>query len=443
MSSTKWLLVLAALYAPLGMAGAAGTPEMPWNSSAVHLGVGTCAASNCHGARRPFDDAAVMQNEYFTWQREDAHSNAYQVLLTPASQRIAAKLGIGAAHEAPACLVCHTDFVPRERRGASYSITEGVGCEACHGGAENWIDSHVSGNTHRDNLADGLFPLPDPVHRARLCLNCHMGTGDKPIDHKIMGAGHPRLEFELDTFTNIQPAHFRPDEAYRKRKDYTPGAKTWALGQLIAAETFLKGLQSARFNSGYGIMPELVFYDCGACHRPMRPLLWTPGAAAPLGPGEVRLADAYLVMSGHIITQVAPDLARDWQSALDALHRAANGPVNTVGQRAREMEVLLGRALTALRAASIERRQALSLMDAIARSGIERDAAYLATAKQIFYGLEALATFIRQEDAGAAAVLGTSIDRVFDAVDAAAYEPDALRAGLRQVRTAVAGLQSR
>jgi len=33
-----------------------------------------------------------------------------------------------------------------------------------------------------------------------------------------MGAGHSRLAFELDTFTILQPAHFRVDEDYIERK---------------------------------------------------------------------------------------------------------------------------------------------------------------------------------------------------------------------------------
>ena len=147
------------------------------------------------------------------------------------------------------------------------------------GGAKSWLGPHVSGNTHAQNIEQGLYPLEDPVARARLCLHCHMGTKDKPIDHRIMGAGHPPLEFELDTFTNIQPGHFRVDKDYRERKTYAPGAKVWAIGQLLAAETFLTGLLSERF-ADRGMFPELVFFDCNACHHAMQQPRWNAGVGA-------------------------------------------------------------------------------------------------------------------------------------------------------------------
>lgn len=431
--------LLGAILAP-GAAGA--TPDMPWTSKYEHVGVATCAGSNCHGGQQAFEDAAVLQNEYLTWQREDAHSNAYKLLQTPEAERMAKNLGIGKATEARECLTCHSDHVPPERRGRRYSLSEGVGCEACHGGAEEWLGPHVTGNTHAENIADGLFPLADPVNRGRLCINCHMGSADKPIDHRMMGAGHPPLEFELDTFTNIQPPHFQVDADYRERKPYAPPAKTWAIGQLIAAEQFLDGLDSARFRDR-GMFPELVFYDCNACHHPMREPRWNAGAGGPLGPGEVRLADAYLLMSGHVLDALAPGLAKDWRSTLEALHRASQDSVGSVRQQARELSALVDRALPAIRDAEIGSSRALALMEALARSGVARDAADYTAAKQIFYGLEALLTHLRQAGRTPGKDLNSAMDRIFKAVDAESrYDSAAMRAGLRQLLQSLSGMQT-
>lgn len=433
------LLAVALLHAPPGLAA---EPEMPWNAKEQHIGVATCAGSNCHGSQQAFDDSPVLQNEYFTWQRKDAHSNAYNLLLTDASKRIAANLGIGKAEEAEACLTCHSDYVPEARRGRRYSLSEGVGCEACHGGAENWLGPHVTGNTHAENVADGLYPLADPVNRARLCLSCHMGNDDKPIDHRIMGAGHPPLEFELDTFTNIQPPHFRVDADYRQRKPYEDNAVTWAIGQLIAAEQLIRGIRSDRFTAG-GMFPELVFFDCNACHHPMRPPRWNAGAGGPLGPGEVRLADAYMVMSGHVIDALVPDLSEQWDSALALLHLASRRSVPEVQQRAQALAGLVDTALGRMRDTGISRQQALALMDALARSGIERDAADFTAAKQIFYGLEALLAFLRQQDAALGKALNAPMDGLFSAVDAQVdYSPDAMRDGLRRMRRVIADVRA-
>lgn len=426
----------------LALCAHAETPEMPWHSAYEHVGVATCAGSNCHGGQQAFDDAVVLQNEYLIWQREDAHSNAYKLLLTPEAERMARNLGIGKATEARECLTCHSDYVPAERRGRRYSLSEGVGCEACHGGAEEWLGPHVTGNTHAENVADGLFPLADPVNRGRLCINCHMGSTDKPIDHSMMGAGHPPLEFELDTFTNIQPPHFQVDADYRERKPYAPPAKTWAIGQLIAAEQFLSGLESERFRDR-GMFPELVFYDCNACHHPMRQVRWNPGSGGPLGPGEVRLADAYLLMSGHVLDAFTPALAKEWRATLDALHRSSQESVGAVRERARQLKGLVGSALPTVRDAEIGGSQALALMEALARSGIERDAGDYTAAKQIFYGLEALLAHLRQAGRKPGKDVSSAMDRIFETVDAESrYDPTAMRSGLRALRQALSGMQA-
>lgn len=424
------------------MPALAETPEMPWNSKADHIGVATCAGSNCHGASQAFDDSPVLQNEYLTWQRQDAHSNAYNLLQSPEAERMVANLGLGKATEAEACLTCHSDYVPAERRGRRYTLSEGVGCEACHGGAEDWLGPHVTGNTHQENIADGLFPLADPVHRGRLCLNCHMGTGDKPIDHRMMGAGHPPLEFELDTFTNIQPPHFRVDSDYRERKPYAHSARTWAIGQLIAAETFLAQLQSERFRD-HGMFPELVFYDCASCHHPMREPRWNAGVGGPLGPGKVRIADAYLVMSGHVIAALVPELEANWNEGVEALHRASQDSVSAVKQRAAELEKLVSRALPKVREATIDQDTAVGLMQALTRSGLAVDAGDYTTAKQIFYGLEGLLAFLRQSGVSPSESTNAAMDAIFKAVDTEArYDPATMRAGLRRLSEALSGMQT-
>jgi hypothetical protein len=86
-------------------------------------------------------------------------------------------------------------------------VTDGVGCEACHGPADKWIRSHTApGATHADNVAKGMYPTEKPVEQAKLCLSCHVGDSSRFVSHRIMGAGHPRLSFELDTFAQLAPA---------------------------------------------------------------------------------------------------------------------------------------------------------------------------------------------------------------------------------------------
>ncbi len=326
---TCGLKILAAVLAVTGTAPALAQTALPIDSEDKHLGVATCAGSTCHGTPKPFEDSPVLQNEFITWHREDQHAQAYKVLLNEQSRRIARSLGLDNAHTAKECLVCHTDYVAEEARGRRYQLSDGVGCEACHGGAERWLGLHVTGaGTHEENVQAGLYPTEDPSARATLCLSCHLGNvGQRRIDHRIMGAGHPRLSFELDTFTIIEPWHFKIDDDYGKRKPVFSHAEIWALGQLSAAATFLDSLVNSKHK---GIFPELVYFDCQSCHHPMaygdlfkHPKRgWTPRRTTGLGPGVVRLNDATLLMVASIARGVSRQSGTDVRGALKALHLA-------------------------------------------------------------------------------------------------------------------------
>lgn len=246
-----------------------------------HEGVASCASSVCHGAAAPQRASRVRQDEVAVWQDRDPHARAYRTLLSEASRKIAANLGLPNAHEARECLICHSDFVPPEKRGERFQISEGVGCEACHGGAERWLSSHAqAGVPHAENIALGMYPTSDPQARAELCLSCHMGTLDRPITHRIMGAGHPRLSFELDTFTWMYP-HYDFDEDYRARKGEVNGLRDWAIGQGVAARVLLQRLADEQAGRD-GLFPELVLFDCHACHRSLKERRWQPRSGTGL-----------------------------------------------------------------------------------------------------------------------------------------------------------------
>src|SRR5262249_47923289 len=115
-----------------------------------YLGTGSCSSSACHGGTQPKNGGSILQNEYVTWSKFDAHSKAWSVLTSADSKKIAAHLGIQDPSHETLCLSCHSTNVPdSKKRGEKYVLEDGVSCESCHGAAEGWIRQHTeSGQSH-------------------------------------------------------------------------------------------------------------------------------------------------------------------------------------------------------------------------------------------------------------------------------------------------------
>ena len=385
-------------------ASVAGSAELPERSAEKHMGVATCAASQCHGSAIPRDATGVLQNEYVTWTQADPHSKAYELLSNEQSRLIAARLGIGRAREAKICLDCHADNVPIAKRGEKFTIADGVGCEACHGGAENWLSTHYNAPTvtHADNLTAGLYPGNLAAPRAELCLSCHLGTRDKFATHRIMAAGHPRLVFELDTFTELwrtagrQP-HYRVDADYRDRKQVDPHSFTWAIGLLAEARRRTELIQSKLFDAP-GMFPELGFYDCHACHRSMKTVQWRSlprhGGA---GPGVPFINDGTFVMALALARAIAPTEAEALETALPRLHVAGSNNVTAIREAARTIDAILGRVGSRLTAAKL-RNQEWQLLEAILETGAEGNYLDYASAEQAFMAVQMLVFELEDPD---------------------------------------------
>jgi len=295
-----------------------------------HLGVASCATSVCHGKTSAQTDKHVALNEYRTWIQEDRHAQAYRTLESLASKAIAAKLGLPNAASAKVCLDCHSDNIPAAKRGPKFQVSDGVQCEACHGGAEKWIESHAQQNAiHKNNLTAGLYPTELPLERARLCLSCHLGTRDRFATHAIMGAGHPRLSFELEAFTANQPAHYVVDADYIERKGKAEGVNLWLTGQFESARRFLTLLQTDLAHPP-GMIPELAFYDCQSCHHPLDKKRWTQQrAGAGVGPGSLRLQTHNLLILQAVADALAgSESANAVVTARAALLRAGQTDAN-------------------------------------------------------------------------------------------------------------------
>jgi hypothetical protein len=310
-------------YSPPLLPASMPLPELPALADVTHLGVASCAGAPCHGSGVD-RDTNVLQTEYIIWRSQDRHSVAYSALYNDQSKTIAKNLRLPhPPHQEKLCLDCHADNVRPSSRGERFSIEDGIGCEACHGGGEKYVAGHDYLQTNAENIAQGMYPTDDPVARAELCLSCHFGTRDKPLGHRLIGAGHPRLSFELQTFTYIQPAHFRYSrDGTQADSRSSSGAAVWAAGQAVASRKLLDQL----IDNPSGGWPEFASYNCFNCHQEVDADSWRSDAPLIQGAGIPGINTANLEILQHVVAVAAPPALESYRQQLAALRRAASQP---------------------------------------------------------------------------------------------------------------------
>ena len=230
---------------------------------ARYIGPGSCSASSCHGGIQPLSVTHVLQNEYSTWVIRDKHSKSFQALQNPVSQRMAKILRLPHADTAEKCLVCHSLFVPAPEKGREFELSEGVSCESCHGPASAWLGPHAVKNFARQqSVALGMYDTSDLIRRGEKCLSCHLGTANKWVDHEMIAAGHPALVFELDSYTAVEPPHWKVPA------DSSFGARAWSVGQAVRLrESLLQLARRASGNEKRSVWPEYAELECFSCHH--------------------------------------------------------------------------------------------------------------------------------------------------------------------------------
>ncbi|HUC55681.1 MAG TPA: multiheme c-type cytochrome [Candidatus Cybelea sp.] len=250
------------------------------NEPIQYIGPGSCAATSCHGSVKPIADSRILQNEYSTWIIQDKHSRAYQALLGDVGERMARILKLGAkAEEAPKCLACHALNPRVEQRGRAFEISEGVSCENCHGPASAWLGPHATRTwAHEKSVALGMHDTRDVIHRTEKCLECHLGTKNKFVDHEMLAAGHPDLYFELDSFSAVMPRHWKSPRESDPGKPVEDaawvGVREWSAGQAVQLRAAMDRLTWRARNERFDkkdVWPEYSELSCFACHHALGP----------------------------------------------------------------------------------------------------------------------------------------------------------------------------
>ncbi len=436
----------------VAMLVAATPPALAAQAGRTHEGVASCGGSACHG-RAVATPPDIRHDEIKTWQDDTsasgAHSRAWKVLTEPRAQAIATRLGLGKAQNAVACLGCHADHPAA--RGATFQISDGVGCEACHGGAGEWLSSHYAmGVKHSDNVAKGLIPLEDPKARAAVCLDCHFG-GAGPgqfVTHEIMSAGHPRVAFELDLFSTLQK-HYDLGANYAGRKSIPSGVKVWAVGQALALERSLTLYGDARHGQE-GAFPEFYFFDCHSCHRAIsddpkvRPTaVMNPGRPIPSGTAPYN--DENMIMLSAAAKVAAPKLAPAFESNVRAFHVALATDRATAVRAAGQLAGSARALGAAFAGHEFSKDETLSVLaQVVSDAQADRYTDYTGSAQAVM-AIDTLLNHLvsaGEVDAARARALRPDIDRAYRAVnDPNGYRPADFRASIGRIGVAVRALR--
>ncbi len=333
-----------------------------------YTGPGSCSSPSCHGGVQPRNDASVLQNEYSTWVVRDKHAHAYVNLTNPVGTRIAKIMGLGRPDTAPRCLACHALDVPIDQRARTFDLTDGVGCENCHGPASAWLGPHTTrGWNYQKSLELGMYNTRDLIPRSERCLSCHLGTADKFVDHELIAAGHPDLYFELDSFMSVMPPHWNEAD-----KDPWLTVRALGVGQAVQLREQLRRVARESQN---GPWPEYSELDCFACHHSLTAAKdsWRQERGyAGRRPGNTPFNLSRYVVLRHVAEQTDSSTSELLNTEIDKLYSLVTTPGSErrliTAQASAVADIADGLAQR-LNGMKFDRAQAIRLMKSISQDG--------------------------------------------------------------------------
>ena len=311
---------------------------LPSAQAQKYIGAGGCASSNCHGGTSVASEkeSRIWGNEYAIWQLNDKHSRASKVLTDPRSKRMAEILRISDPQKDARCTSCHAVGSPEK------SANDGVACEACHGAAEKWLGTHTQANSHAASVAAGMVDTKNIRLRATNCMECHVGSKDRVVDHELYAAGHPDLNFELDTFTWAQPVHHR--EVKPSAGNAKPRVRNWAVGQATGMAEGMRLLATRAAKN----WPEFAELECYQCHHDLRQDSWRiqQGYGARK-PGSLQVNMSRMAVLRVLVSQMAPEMSGTLDAVLNDVALTVSNQLSVAPIRAAEKAAALGDQLAA------------------------------------------------------------------------------------------------
>lgn len=233
------------------------------------------STAQCHGGGLPSPGWTEKERgEWHPWKSArtqwlqktiDHHSRAFHTLETPEARAMAAYMGVEATGSEK-CLVCHAPEAPRAA-GSAHRREDGVSCEHCHGPAEAWLNVHQQAEVWKQQRADfigkGFYDNNDLRLRAEKCASCHVA-----IDHEIIAAGHPPLQFEMVAYAQVMKHWDDMDEL--PAGAFSPDPTLWGIGQLVGlrhAAAMVGERAGAADYQSLGKFSHFEDRNCYTCHH--------------------------------------------------------------------------------------------------------------------------------------------------------------------------------
>lgn len=159
--------------------------------------MGTKLCRACHTTKK-------SGAQFKIWSK-GPHAKAHQALLSDEGKKRASAKNVAKPEEDKNCLQCHSPLatLPKELLSPKAQVSEGVGCEICHGPAETHVAREKEALKKRTSVPPdqrALLKVSDPEKKVALCARCHK----QHEWHEMKERDH------LEAWKEI--AHMRPKE---------------------------------------------------------------------------------------------------------------------------------------------------------------------------------------------------------------------------------------
>jgi hypothetical protein len=294
-----------------------------------------------------------------------------------------------------------------------------------------------------------MFDTRNVIHRAEECLECHLGSEKKFVDHEMIAAGHPDLYFELDSFSAVMPRHWKePRESAPGKPAEDPnwvGVRNWSVGQAVQLRAAMERLVwRANVEEGAGkknIWPEYSELSCVACHHALGPAQnsWRQEHGYPgRRPGDPPWNTSRYLVFRILAKQIDGSAAQELDARLAAV-------ANEMSKLNPDRGVVVAAAHSAAPVAGqfAERLSTMTYEPGIvlrSMQGITQDAENISlgderTAEQAAMALDALyIAYSKQANPCNASEVRTAINRLFQQLEnPSAYNADQFASSLKRI----------